>query len=137
MLCPNESTLPRMNSTYGSRLAEALRLAGRERQELATAISVSVQAIGQVIAGKTKALTAENSAMAARFLNVDSYWLATGEGSPQYSAAAQGSPWPFASITPEQWAALSDVQRGRVEGFAEGLMREVRPVKSTPGSQAA
>ena len=136
MLYALESNLSRM-STYGSRLEEALQLARKERIELATAIDVSVQAIGQVIAGKTKALTAENSAKAAQFLGVDGYWLATGDGPPRGPDAAQATMWPFTSITPEQWAALSESQRGRVEGFAEGLMREARPVKSPTGAKAA
>lgn len=69
--------------TYGERLEEALKLAGRERKELCAAIGITLQALGQVISGKTKALTAENSARAARFLQVDHFWLATGEGSPR------------------------------------------------------
>lgn len=66
--------------SYGKRLERALKLAGKERKELADNINVSVQAIGQVIVGKTAALTAENSARAAKFLKVDHHWLATGEG---------------------------------------------------------
>lgn len=46
-----------------------------------------MQAIGQVIRGDTGALTAENSARAARALGVDHYWLATGEGEPLENAA--------------------------------------------------
>lgn len=136
MLYKLESNLSRMN-TYGSRLEEALRLAQRERIELATAIDVSVQAIGQVIAGKTKALTAENSAKAARFLGVDAYWLATGEGSARGQVAAGPATWPFTSITMEQWAALSESQRGRVEGFAEAVLKEAAGIKSAGAPRAA
>jgi transcriptional regulator with XRE-family HTH domain len=66
--------------SYGKRLGEALTFAKKERKELADALEVSVQAIGQVLIGKTAALTAENSARAARFLKVSHFWLATGEG---------------------------------------------------------
>lgn len=69
--------------TYGQRLAHAIELARVDRAKLATAIGVSVQAVGQVIKGVTKALTADNSARAARFLRVDHFWLATGEGEPR------------------------------------------------------
>lgn len=72
-----------MEPNYGERLAIALQMAEKDRQQLADGINISVQAIGQVIAGKTKALTAENSAKAARYLGVDGFWLATGIGKPQ------------------------------------------------------
>lgn len=71
------------NNNYGERLVKALQIAERDRQQLADGIHISVQAIGQVIAGKTKALTAENSAKAARYLKVDGFWLATGMGKPR------------------------------------------------------
>jgi len=67
-------------NTYGRRLEQALHLAGSSRKDLCRAIGVTLQALGQVLSGKTKALTSENSAKAARFLRVDHYWLATGEG---------------------------------------------------------
>lgn len=136
MLYVLESNLSRMN-TYGSRLEQALQLAGRERIELANAIDVSVQAIGQVIAGKTKALTAENSAKAARFLGVDAYWLATGEGSARGQVATGPAMWPFTSITAEQWAALSESQRGRIEGYAEAMLNEAAGIKSSASPRAA
>ena len=66
--------------TYGSRLEQALQNAGQSRKELAAAIGRTVQAIGDVINGKTKAFTAENNARAAAFLNVNPDWLATGDG---------------------------------------------------------
>jgi len=67
-------------NTYGDRLEQALQLAGRSRKDLCGAIGITLQALGQVLSGKTKALTSENSARAARFLRVSHYWLATGEG---------------------------------------------------------
>jgi transcriptional regulator with XRE-family HTH domain len=66
---------------YKDRLKSALEIAGQDRKALAEALGISVQAIGQVLTGSTSALTAENNAKAARFLEVDPYWLATGEGS--------------------------------------------------------
>ena len=68
---------------YGERLGRALELARKERGQLASALGISSQAVGQVIRGKTGAFTAENNARAARFLEVDSFWLATGEGEPR------------------------------------------------------
>lgn len=67
---------------YGERLASALQAARKSREELAAACEISVQAISQVLTGKTKALTAENNARAAQFLGADPYWLATGDYLP-------------------------------------------------------
>ena len=69
--------------SYGMRLEEALKLAKKDRAQLAEALGVSVQSVGQIILGKTKAATAENCARSARFLRVDMHWLATGEGVPR------------------------------------------------------
>lgn len=66
--------------SYGQRLKTALDHSGKGRKELAEAIGRSVQAVGDVINGKSKAFTAENNAKAAEFLKVNSFWLATGEG---------------------------------------------------------
>jgi len=67
-------------NTYGDRLEHALQFSGISRKDLCLAIGVTLQALGQVLSGKTKALTSENSAKAARFLKIDHYWLATGQG---------------------------------------------------------
>lgn len=72
--------------TYGQRLAEALKLAKKERRDLAHHLDISVQAIGQIINGPG-ALTAFNSAHAAKYLRVDHHWLATGEGEAQPEAS--------------------------------------------------
>ncbi|PRC93070.1 helix-turn-helix domain-containing protein [Solimicrobium silvestre] len=102
--------------TYGDRLTESLRIAQKERQELADGIGVSVQAIGQVLAGKTKALTAENSAYAAKFLNVDAFWLATGHGSS--TTKVNEATWPF-KIRLEAFLALPLDERQRIEDYLE------------------
>jgi transcriptional regulator with XRE-family HTH domain len=80
-------------TAYGQRLKRALVLAGyglgedelREgaAAKLAKALKVSTAAVGMVLSGQTKQFTPENSARAARFLKVDHFWLATGEGEPR------------------------------------------------------
>lgn len=69
--------------TYGKRLESALTITGKDRKALARELGISTQAVGQVItagADSSKAFTAKNNALAARYLRVNSHWLATGEG---------------------------------------------------------
>lgn len=71
-------------NTYGERLEAALmakRPADKAaRQWLADQLDISVQAVGQVLAGKTKSLTAENHEKAVQALGCSGLWLATGQG---------------------------------------------------------
>lgn len=67
-------------STYGSRLQAALERKKASKTDLAKAMGRTPQAVGQVINGTTKALTAENNSLAAIYLGVNPDWLATGEG---------------------------------------------------------
>lgn len=79
--------------TYGKRLESALTASGKSRKELAAALGVSPQAVGMVITGAggvDRYLSAEGSARAARFLRVDGYWLATGEGGMEPCANERG-----------------------------------------------
>jgi transcriptional regulator with XRE-family HTH domain len=69
--------------TYGQRLDKAMKLARTDRARVAKALGVTVQAVGQVLNGTTKAFTADKSAKVARFLAVDHFWLATGDGEPR------------------------------------------------------
>lgn len=79
---------------YGARLKQALSLSRKGRKELAAAMGVSIQAVGDVINGKTKAFTAENNARAAEFLAVNPSWLATGDGEKLSTPAARASSAP-------------------------------------------
>lgn len=45
--------------------------------------------------------------------------LRVSEAVAVYRAA---DPWPFANVSPAQWAALDRHQRGRVEAFIEGIL---------------
>ena len=65
---------------FGSRLKLAMVEAKVSRKDLAAKLGISVQAIGMVISGQSKAFTAENNAKAAEFLGCRSMWLATGAG---------------------------------------------------------
>jgi transcriptional regulator with XRE-family HTH domain len=76
----NEKTRTLIRMDFQVRLIAAMNRAGVNGAELGRAIGISSQAISLVLSGRSKALTAENTAKAARFLSVDQHWLATGEG---------------------------------------------------------
>lgn len=67
-------------NTYGQRLELALEAKKMDRQWLASKLGISVQALSQVILGKTKALSAENHELAVLALGCSGKWLATGVG---------------------------------------------------------
>jgi len=76
-----------MDEGYAARLQKALDLAQKGTTELANGIGVAYQTIYQILKGPTKSLSVANHARAARFLGVDAYWLATGEGVPRPESA--------------------------------------------------
>lgn len=108
-------------NTYGERLEHALQISRKDRVALGKELGISIQAIGQVIAGKTKALTAENSARAARFLDVDQIWLATGEGVPDAHKRGREQ-WPFASISQSRWVSYDEQLRSAWEAWIRQQM---------------
>lgn len=67
---------------FGVRLAHALTLPGNENgfSRLVNDLGVTRQAITKLLDGGSKEMGASNNARAARCLNVDPIWLATGEG---------------------------------------------------------
>lgn len=81
-------------STYGQRLAEALKESKKSRKNLADALGISVQAVGDAIRGKTAAFTAENNSKAAVFLGIDSDQLATGRPAIAKTGHTNTSPGP-------------------------------------------
>ncbi len=64
----------------------------------------------QMLTGSSKALTAENTAKAARFLRVDWYWLATGEGEMEPAPS-----WPIQRIPVDRYMHLEPADRGFVK----------------------
>jgi SOS-response transcriptional repressor LexA len=73
--------------TYGERIIFALEQRKRQAQWLSEKTGLSVQAIGQCVNGRTKAFTSENNTKVAIALDLDSDWLATGNGAWQRSGA--------------------------------------------------
>ena len=96
-------------TTFTERLEEALRVGGKDRQQLADTLGISLQAVSQLLLGKTKSMTAENCVRTARLTGVDSFWLATGSGDPTISSAGKPQ-WPFRA-TFEEYERLTDDQK--------------------------
>lgn len=94
---------------FSERLEEALRIGGKDRQQLADALGISIQAVSQILLGKTKAMTAENCVRAARLTGVDSFWLATGSGDAT-TPGSNATQWPFRT-TFEEYERLSADQK--------------------------
>jgi transcriptional regulator with XRE-family HTH domain len=99
--------------TYGRRLLDALTAAGKTRRQLANALGITEQAVGNIVNGGAKTFfMANNSAEAAAFLGVDHYWLATGKGERE----PRGSDWPFPNVSLDEVRALGDSERLQLEG---------------------
>ncbi|WP_296228565.1 hypothetical protein [Ralstonia sp. UBA689] len=124
-----------MKGTYGDRLQHALTIAKRTRQELAAALHISEQAIGQVLLGNTKALVAENSARAARFLGVDHFWLATGEGEPVASTSAPTTSWPFSRVNLVRVTQLPAEELAFVEAKLESEIERAEERSAAAGAK--
>lgn len=127
---------------YVERLELALKHAQVTPKDLQLHLGVSYQAMKKLMDGVSKSLSAENHARAARFLGVNSYWLATGEEgmtstSPYDSNAGESvrllarekmaeyqSEWPFTQLTPADFRRMNQRQRDLIEAYARGLVDE-------------
>lgn len=92
---------------YDERFAALLTERGLTEKDVAAALGVSYQAVKKIVDGKSKMMAADNNARAAALLNVDSDWLATGDGHRErgrspFSPAAQKVAQQFDQLTPEQ-----------------------------------
>lgn len=106
---------------FGSRLRLAMAQAKVSRKDLAAKLGISVQAIGMVISGQSKAFTAENNANAAEFLGCSSMWLATGDGdiSSQVNVVIESS---RDEITIPQFDAIGAMGNGLVLRDQSGVI---------------
>lgn len=130
---------------YWKRLLEAMTHAGVAKAQLQAHLGVSYQAMKKLEDGKTKSLTAENNAKAAKFLGVNAYWLATGEEtmlkidagaayrmeSPtppsiqEKRASYDAKIWPFEDVSPQQYQRLDDRQKWKIEGYVLGMLENL------------
>lgn len=77
-------------TTFQERLEKAMEKTGTSPRELADGLGLTYQAVKKVVDGKTRQMAADNCAHAAKFLKVNHWWLATGEGAPKPVEV-----WPF------------------------------------------
>lgn len=73
-----DDTVATVVDTYSDRLIEAMKAAGVSTTDLARAIGISYQAVKKAREGGQ--FGSENNIAAARYLGVNSEWLATGKG---------------------------------------------------------
>ena len=122
---------------YTDRLHEAMRHAGLDpalpssARALADALGLSYQAAKKAIDGLTKMLAADNSVTAAKFLGVDSEWLATGTGRltgpTRLSELAERIGQAFDARVPSALREATYAQIVSVLMFAEEAGRESAP----------
>ena len=113
--------------TYGSRLRAAMLAAKRtnargepDRAWLSHELSISPQAVGQALKDVT-IFTAENHMKAARALNCNPYWLATGEEDMQ----APSTRWPFETVKLSEVTSLGDRMLARLETTLKQRLAEL------------
>lgn len=95
-----------------------MKLAGASEHDLAKALGVSYQAIKKVLLGTTKMLKADHNLLAAKYLRVDSEWLATGEGSARGERV-----WPLSQELLRAILAAEAVDRETVENTARSVLK--------------
>jgi hypothetical protein len=116
---------------YKDRLGQAMRAAGVTPAALAAELKVSYQAVKQVIDGKNTSFTAVNNDKAARFLGVNSRWLATGEGDRAARDDSQLSP-----LALDLAAMLDSIPEGEKRQQLYAICAQVLQVASTPVAPA-
>jgi len=119
-------------TTYTDRLLLALEKRGfkcdsqesmnRAANALVKALGFTYQAAMKVLKGETKYLRVDNHAKVAVWLEVNAYWLATGEGPRTSSELAVM--WPFSRLKPSDFAALDSYERNAVEEAARAKLAE-------------
>ncbi|ADV01284.1 hypothetical protein Alide_3567 [Alicycliphilus denitrificans BC] len=135
---------------FKERLQAAMDHSKVSREVLRAKLSVTRVAIDKLLDGRSKAMSAENCAHAARFMGVSIYWLATGLGemcpedsdrTPTTHMAAEcvahyrSKPewWPMQTVTLDEYLTLSE----RQQGIVEGRVREMLDGKSSGNRSAA
>lgn len=121
--------------TYGARLQVAMNEAKVDRKTLAHHLHITVQALGQVLAGKTKAFDALHHTKAALYLHCDPLWLAAGGRRPAMHAATVSLQEKTGSydVLPQ---GLRTIERDLVLSFRELPKRRQEEVRDTTMAEA-
>jgi transcriptional regulator with XRE-family HTH domain len=112
-----------IKSEYRERFAEAMTLAGVSTHDVAKALKLSYQAIKKVLEGRSKMMAADNNVAAAKFMQVDSEWLATGVGQPR-----GGHVWPLSTELLAALDAADVATRRRAENAARSVFQDFEPL---------
>ena len=93
---------------YKDRFAQAMKLAGKDVHAIAADLGVTYQAVSKVLSGATKALRADNNAIAARAMGVRSpcCWACSGPWPGPRSGEATRAPKPTPPRTSPPFAGF-------------------------------
>ena len=103
---------------YCARFQQAMRESGKTEQQIADHLDVSYQAVRKLMTGGTKMLNAANNVKAARFMGVDSEWLATGVADPERVQLAGDE---AAMLAAFRRLPSTGLPRGQALGYIERL----------------
>jgi transcriptional regulator with XRE-family HTH domain len=118
---------------YKDRFADAMKQAGATEHTVAKALGISYQAVKKVLLGTTRMLKADHNVMAAKFLQVDSEWLATGEGEARGARV-----WPLSQELLQAIQSAQGDQRLTVENTARSVLKlKWTEQRAEPGGQGS
>jgi transcriptional regulator with XRE-family HTH domain len=109
-------------STLAERLELALKNADKKSADLARACEVKPPSVSDWLSGKTKKMEGANLLMAAEFLNVEPWWLATGIGSMERRANAP-SPSRHQELGPQTQILLDAIAKAEAAGMPNRAFR--------------
>lgn len=122
---------------FRNRLQTAMDRSGVSRDALSAHLKVTRVAVDKLLDGRSKSMTAENCAKAARFLEVDHFWLATGNGdmrlveSDSQNKVSErralylpntAASWPMQTVSLSEYRTLSERQQGHIEGQIRAMI---------------
>lgn len=108
-------------ATYGQRLQFALDVRQKTRKQLADHLVISVQAVGDVINGKSNAFSSRNHTRTVSWLHINHEWLQEGVGEMDASNVREGPAQrrPLPVISWVQAGKLTDVDDNYHPGEAD------------------